>query len=272
MIDWQGQVALVTGGASGIGRALAEALAARGASLIIADIDSTGAHAVAEQIGGAALTVDLSEPGAAASLIERAYALTGRVDFIASNAGMGGGPGARRLLKAEIDAPRVAKMFEVNMFAAIRLAQAWVPRLEAAGTRGRLMITGSENSLSVPDAVKGFGLGLYGASKHGILVLAEWLRGECASGNKPLDVSILLPGGVYTGMTADGLGPDPDKWPSAMGIIRPEVAAAIALHGLDAGLFYIPTHVHLINDMAARYEGVRAAMATLGLSKPAGGA
>jgi NAD(P)-dependent dehydrogenase (short-subunit alcohol dehydrogenase family) len=265
MIDWQGQVALVTGGASGIGRALAVALAARGASLIIADIDSSGAHDVAEQVGGAALTVNLAESGAAAALVERAYALTGRVDFIASNAGMGSGPGPKRLLKADIDAPRVAAMFEVNMFAAIRLAQAWVPRLEAAGTRGRLMITGSENSLSVPDAVKGFGLGLYGASKHGILVLAEWLRGECEGGRKPLDVSILLPGGVYTGMTADGLGPDPDKWPSAMGIIRPEVAAAIALQGLDEGLFYIPTHRHLGDDIEPRYAGIKAAITRLGL-------
>ena len=265
MIDWQGQVALVTGGASGIGRALAEALAARGAQVIIADIDSAGAHDVAEATGGAALTVDLAQAGAAADLVARAYAISGRIDFLASNAGMGGGPGARRLLKAEIDAARVAAMFEVNMFAAIRLAQAWVPRLEAAGTRGRLMITGSENSLSVPDAVKGFGLGLYGASKHGVLVLAEWLRGECAAGNKPLDVSVLLPGGVYTGMTADGLGPDPEKWPQAMGIIRPEVAAAIALHGLDEGLFYIPTHRHLGNDIEPRYRGIKDAMRRLGL-------
>jgi NAD(P)-dependent dehydrogenase (short-subunit alcohol dehydrogenase family) len=265
MIDWTGQVALVTGAASGIGRALAEALAKRGARIIAADIDNPGAHEVAESTGGAALTVDLAMPGAATDLVARAQALTGRIDFIASNAGMGSGPGPKRLLKADIDAARVQAMLEVNMFAAIRLAQAWVPRLEAAGTRGRLMITGSENSLSVPDAVKNFGLGLYGASKHGVLVLAEWLRTECEAGQKPLDVSILLPGGVYTGMTADGLGPDPDKWPAAMGIIRPEVAAAIALHGLDEGLFYIPTHRHLADDMTARYDGVREAVRRLGL-------
>jgi NAD(P)-dependent dehydrogenase (short-subunit alcohol dehydrogenase family) len=265
MIDWTGQVALVTGAASGIGRSLAEALSKRGARIIAADIDSTGAHDTVERTGGSALTVDLSQPGAAADLVARAYALAGRVDFIASNAGMGSGPGPKRLLKADIDAPRVEDMFEVNMFAAIRLAQAWVPRLEADGTRGRLMITGSENSLSVPEAVKTFGLGLYGASKHGVLVLAEWLRTECEGGNKPLEVSLLLPGGVYTGMTADGLGPDPEKWPAAMGVIRPEVAAAIALNGLDEGLFYIPTHRHLADDMAARFDGVREAIRRLKL-------
>ncbi|MFZ4690497.1 MAG: SDR family NAD(P)-dependent oxidoreductase [Polymorphobacter sp.] len=265
MIDYQGQVALVTGAASGIGRALAQALALRGARVLAADIDAAGVSETARLVSGDALVVDLAAPGAAVGLIDRAYALAGRLDVVFSNAGMGSGPGPKRLIKADLDAPRVAEMFEVNMFAAIRMVQAWVPRLEADGRRGRLMITGSENSLSVPHAVKTFGLGLYGASKHGILVLAEWLRGECEGGNKPLDVSILLPGGVYTGMTADGLGPDPEKWPAAMGIIRPETAAAITLRGLDEGLFYIPTHRHLADDISARYEGVCDAVRRLGL-------
>jgi short-subunit dehydrogenase len=127
------------------------------------------------------------------------------------------------------------------------------------------MITGSENSLSVPDTVKNFGLGLYGASKHGVLVLAEWLRGEVAGGNKPLDVHILLPGGVYTGMTADGLGPDPAKWPEEVAIITPDRCAEIALAGLDAGLFWIPTHRHLADDMRPRYQGVAEAVRVLRL-------
>lgn len=265
MIDFQGRVALVTGGASGIGRGLAQALAARGAQIIAADIDAAGAAETARVTGGAALAVDLAAAGAAADLVARAYALAGRVDFIASNAGMGSGPGPKRLLKVDLDAERVAAMFEVNMFAAIRMAQAWVPRLEADGRRGRLMITGSENSLSVPDAVKTFGLGVYAASKHGVLVLAEWLRNECESGNKPLDVHILLPGGVYTGMTADGLGPDPASWPEAMAIITPDRCAEIALAGLDSGLFWIPTHLHLADDMAPRFEGIANAVRVLGL-------
>jgi NAD(P)-dependent dehydrogenase (short-subunit alcohol dehydrogenase family) len=265
MIDWQGKTALVTGGASGIGRALAVAMATRGARVIAADIDGEGAAETARLTGGDALTVDLARPGAAAALVDRAYGLAGRVDMIASNAGMGSGPGPKRLLKADLDAPRVAAMFEVNMFAAIRLVQAWVPRLEADRRRGRLMITGSENSLSVPDAVKNFGLGLYAASKHGVLVLAEWLRHEMAAGNKPLDVHILLPGGVYTGMTADGLGPDPAGWPADMHVITAERCAEIALHGLDKGLFWIPTHRHLADDMGPRHHGVADAVRLLGL-------
>ena len=265
MIDFAGQVALVTGAASGIGRALAQGLAVRGALVIAADIDANGAAQTAHMTNGQALQVDLSLPNAATGLVERAYALAGRIDFIASNAGMSSGPGPKRLLKVDIDAPSVAQMLEVNMLAMVRLAQAWVPRLEADGRRGRLMVTGSENSLSVPDAVKTFGLGLYGASKHGVLVLAEWLRSEMAGGGKPLDVHILLPGGVYTGMTADSLGSDPAKWPAAMAIITPERCAEIALAGLDAGLFWIPTHRHLADDMAARHDGIAAAVRVLGL-------
>jgi NAD(P)-dependent dehydrogenase (short-subunit alcohol dehydrogenase family) len=265
MIDYANKVVLVTGAASGIGRALAIAIAARGGRVIAADIDGAGVAETARLTKGEALVVDLAQPGAAVDLIDRAYTLTGHIDMIASNAGMGSGPGPKRLLKADLDAPRVAEMFEVNMFAAIRLVQAWVPRLEATNRRGRLMITGSENSLSVPDAVKGFGLGLYAASKHGVLVLAEWLRHEMAAGKKPLDVHVLLPGGVYTGMTADGLGPDPAGWPADMHVITAERCAEIALDGLDKGLFWIPTHRHLADDMGPRHQGVADAVRALGL-------
>lgn len=267
MIDFDGQVALVTGAASGIGRALAAALGARGARVIAADIDADGAAETARTIGNGAegWAVDLAEPTAAAGLVARAYGRFGRLDFVASNAGMGSPPGPKRLLKADLDSPRLQAMFEVNMFAAIRLAQAWVPELEARGGRGRLMITGSENSLSVPSAVKGFGLGLYAASKHGVLILAEWLRDEAQGGAKPLDVHVLLPGGVYTGMTADGLGADPAKWPPQMGIITPDRCAEIALKGLDLGLFHIPTHAHLADDMQPRHDSIAAAVQRLGL-------
>jgi NAD(P)-dependent dehydrogenase (short-subunit alcohol dehydrogenase family) len=267
MIDFGGQVALVTGAASGIGRALARALAARGALVIAADVNAAGAAETARAIGGVAegWAVDLSEPTAAPGLVARACDRFGRLDFVVSNAGMGSPPGPKRLLKADLDSPRLKAMFEVNLFAAIRLAQAWVPELEARGARGRLMITGSENSLSVPSAVKGFGLGLYAASKHGVLILAEWLRDEAQGGAKPLDVHVLLPGGVYTGMTADGLGPDPAKWPPQMGIITPERCAEIALKGLDLGLFHIPTHAHLADDMQPRHDSIAAAVELLGL-------
>lgn len=265
MIDYGGTTTLVTGGGSGIGRAMAQALAARGARVIVADRNAAGAAETAALCGNGAvaLTCDLAEPDAAARLVADAYAVSGRVDLIASNAGVGFN---RRLHKANLDDGAVEKLFQINLFAAVRLAQACLVELEARGQRGRLLITGSENSLSVPAAVKGFGLGLYAATKHGVLILAEWLRDEMAGGNKPLDVHILLPGGVYTPLVAGDLPPDPAKWPKDMAMILPERCAELALAGLDAGLFYIPTHAHLAADMQPRHDGVADAVKRLGLA------
>jgi hypothetical protein len=78
---------------------------------------------------------------------------------------------------------------------------------------------------------------------------------------------VLLPGGVYTGMTAAGLGADPAQWPAEMGIILPERAAELCLNGLDLGLFHIPTHAHLHADMGWRYAGVGDATVALGLKQ-----
>lgn len=262
MIDWQGQRVLITGGGSGIGRALAVALAQRGAQVVAADINAQGAAETAALCGGEAVAVDLADPAAGSALIDTLVARHGRLDAVFANAGIGHNT---RLLKADLDDPQLQKLWEINMLSPTRLAQALVRAAEAGGWRARLVITGSENSLSLPPSIQNFGNGLYAAAKHGVLILAEWLATETRNANKPLDVHVLLPGGVYTGLTAAGLGPDPARWPADMGIIMPDRAAAICLKGLDLGLFHIPTHKHLIADMGWRHDSVAAATAALGL-------
>ena len=259
MIDYQGKVALITGGASGIGKALAEALAARGAHVIIADIKADAAAAVAEELNGLALAVDLADDAAAAALITKACDWKGQLDLVCANAGFGRN---KRLLKEPFDEAAM-HLFAVNLFAPLRLAQAYAATLTARGARGRLMITGSENSLSLPGAVRRNGLGAYGATKHGVLIMAEWLHEELRG--ETMDVHILLPGGVYTPLIAKHI-PDPEKLPPEMNIITAERCAEIALKGMDLGLFYIPTHAHIADDMRPRTEGVLAALAALGLT------
>jgi NAD(P)-dependent dehydrogenase (short-subunit alcohol dehydrogenase family) len=260
MICYENTSALVTGGASGIGKALAQALAARGAHVMIADLDQAKVDAATAEIGAHARGVacDLAAPDAAEKLIATAFAWRGRLELVCSNAGIG----HNKKLKNEALGEEAARLFAVNYFAAVRIAQAYLQALAASGARGRLMITGSENSLSLPAAVKGRGLGLYGATKHGVLISAEWLRDECADS---LDVHVLMPGAVYTPLISRAL-PDPALAPASLGLIMPERCAEIALAGIDLGLFYIPTHAHIGDDIKPRYEGVLAALAALKLA------
>jgi NAD(P)-dependent dehydrogenase (short-subunit alcohol dehydrogenase family) len=261
MIDYDGKVALVTGAGSGIGKAIAAALTARGARVVLADIDEPGVKAAAAELGanGHAIVTDLARNEAPAQLIEQSRALHGRLDVVCSNAGIGRN---KRLVKEAFDDAVIARLFAVNLFAGLKLAQAYVPTLEGSPRRGRMMFTGSENSLSVPAAVKGAGLGLYAATKHALLIAAEWLRDELATA--PIDLHVLMPGAVYTPLIARKI-PDPSKVPPELGLISPERCAELALAGMDHGLFYIPTHAHLADDMRPRSEGVAAALKTLGL-------
>jgi len=259
MIDYKNTTALITGAASGIGKALAEALAARGAFVVLADVNEAGVNAAAAEIGAIAkpVAVDLTNPEAVAELLKEAFAWRGRLDLVCSNAGIGN----NKKIKNEPLGPETDRLFAVNLFAAVRIAQAYLRLIEPSGARGRLMITGSENSLSVPAAVKGRGLGLYGATKHGVLIMAEWLRDESAAA---LDVHLLMPGAVYTPLIARGL-PDPTMAPPDLGLIMPERCAELALRGMDLGLFYIPTHAHIRNDIQPRYEAILDALKALGL-------
>ncbi len=261
MIDYKGKVALVTGGASGIGAALATALSTRGADVVIADIQQDLAAEVAAGLArpGSAVGCDLSDPDTPARLVRDTFVSKGRIDLICSNAGIG----RRKRMLQEDFGPDTMQLFEINMFAPFRIAQAYDAMLQKTGQRGRLMITGSENSLSLPQAVKRSRLGAYGASKHGVLIMAEWLREEL--GGERMDLHVLMPGGVFTPLIAQGL-PDPKDIPPEFNVIMPERCAEIALKGLDLGLFYIPTHAHIGDDIRPRAEGVWDALKQLGLT------
>jgi NAD(P)-dependent dehydrogenase (short-subunit alcohol dehydrogenase family) len=265
MIDYHNTTALITGGASGIGKALAQALVARGARVILADINGELLATTGKEVGAAhTIITDLAEPAAPAQLVASAFAIDGRLDLVCSNAGIGH---RRRVLEEDFDNARLMRLFNVNLFAGLRIAQAYAVALKEAHARGRLLLTCSENSLSVPAAIKGAQLGMYAATKHALLIAAEWLRDETQG--DPFAVHALMPGAVYTPLVSRGM-PDPALAPKELDLIMPARCAAVALQGMDLDLFYIPTQPHLAVDMGPRYEGVNAAVRALGLaSQPA---
>ena len=258
-MDFTGITVLVTGAASGIGAALVRALDARGAHVVLADRNRAGADETAQSLRNPPLVIeaDLSQSGAAAGLIATAHDWRGRLDLVCSNAGMGRN---KKLRNEKLD-ETATQLFEVNFHVGLRLAQTYFARMEETGQRGRIMFTASENALSVPAAVKGSGLGLYAASKHALLIAAEWLRDEYAGKH---DIHVLLPGAVYTPLIARAL-PDPAMAPPGLGLIMPDRCAELALKGRELGLFYIPTHAHIAADMQPRHDGMRDALKALGL-------
>lgn len=265
MIDYHDKTVLVTGAASGIGEATAIALAKRGAKVICADVDADGVKETAGTIGESATTLvsDLSVPDAAAQLVDQAYETAGHLDLIFSNAGIGH---RSSLSKEPFDATdAMAKLFEINFFAGPKIAQAYARHLEADGKRGRLMVTASENSLSVPTAVSAGRMTFYGATKHALLVAMEWLRIEQEKAGL-LDLHVLLPGAVYTPLVARSL-PDPSMAPPELELITAEQCAEVALKGMDLDLFYIPTQAHLLDDMQHRMRDIEASLKTLEIER-----
>ncbi|WP_346008282.1 SDR family oxidoreductase [Janibacter terrae] len=194
----QGKVAVVTGAAGGIGAALAEALIARGARVVIADLDAQRLTATAERLT-ASVGPDavLAVPGDASSeaditrTIAAAREHFGEVDLYFANAGVGDGSG----LGATDDQWQLA--LDVNLLAHVRAARQLVPGWVERGS-GYFVSTASAAGLLTQ-----IGSATYSVSKHGAVAFAEWLA--VTYGDDGIGVSCLCPMGVDTDMLRSGM-------------------------------------------------------------------
>jgi NAD(P)-dependent dehydrogenase (short-subunit alcohol dehydrogenase family) len=233
-----GKSVVVTGGANGIGRALAERFAAEGArGVTVADIDAEWAHIVAERIGEHALGVgcDVSDPDAIGRLVSAAEDSFGPIDVFCSNAGFTDpAPG-------DLDQPVRAwrRIVEVNMMAHVWAAQAVVPSMLARG-EGYLLQTISSAALITGPSGPG-----YTMTKHGALGFAEWLA--LNYGHRGIRVSCLCPNAVYTGMFGRPPG-DESPVPLDVGalglgeVLMPEDVAGTVIEAMAAERFLILPH------------------------------
>src|SRR6185369_1116379 len=194
LMDIRGKVAIVTGGASGIGAALARRFAADGArGIVVADVNLERAQGVARDIGAVALRCDVSREADIQALVAATRQRFGQVDVFMSDAGILGRMGGFELEDALWD-----KMWQVHGMAHVWAARAVVPEMVARG-EGYFVITASAAGLlNIVESAP------YGVTKHAAVAFAEWLR--IAYGKRGLRVSCLCPQSVQTDMTANGRG------------------------------------------------------------------
>src|SRR5512140_1939267 len=186
-MEMKGKVIVVTGGASGIGAALARRFAQEGAAgIVVADLDEGQAQAVAAAVGGLAIRTDVSDEAQVQALIEQATKHFGRVDVLCSNAGVAVGGG---LQASNADWQR---LWDVNLMAHVYGAGAVVPQMLARGEGYLLQTASAAGLLSHPESA------IYAVTKHAAVALAEWL--SIQYGDKGIGVSCLCPQGVRTPM------------------------------------------------------------------------
>ena len=228
-LDIQGKVVVVTGGASGIGKALCQAFAAAGArAVVVSDLDGAGAQAVAAAIGGLAVQTDVSQADQVQALVAQATAQYGQVDIFCSNAGI--------LSRSDADASPATwqRHWDVNLMAHVHAANAVLPQMLARGQGWLLQTASAAGLLSQVNAAP------YSVTKHAAVGFAEWL--SIAHGDAGIHVSCLCPQGVRTPMLRSA---DSDTGrPSFLGdgALTAEAVAQCALAGLREGRFLILPH------------------------------
>jgi len=228
------KVVVITGGASGIGKALAERAHADGAAhVVVVDRDDVGATAVAETVGGTAAVVDVTDEAAIAALVDATERDVGPIDLFVSNAGyvtLGG-------LEAPVE--DLNRMWEVHVLAHLYAARAVVPRMVDRG-HGYLL-----NTASAAGLLSQFGSLHYAVTKHAAVALAEWI--SITHGHQGIKVSVLCPQAVDTNIVANS--PDVELMQSrgadvagADGHLTAEAAVDVVVEALRQERFHVLPH------------------------------
>ena len=185
--------AVVTGAASGIGRALAMRLAAAGTRLVLGDVQASALDDVATALGATAVRTDVADP----TSMEALAAAAPDARFVCLNAGV---VGTALGAPWEVDPQEWDRVFATNVGGVVNGLRAFAPRLLASGRPGHIVITASLAGLATFR-----GGGAYGASKHAVVAVAE--QAALALGGTGIGVTVLCPALVRTAMSP--VGDDP---------------------------------------------------------------
>jgi NAD(P)-dependent dehydrogenase (short-subunit alcohol dehydrogenase family) len=224
------RVAIVTGGASGIGCALGAALVRRGDHVVLADVDGTAASEVAHQLtalgpgAASAAPVDVRDAAAVAALVTDTAARHGRLDLMVNNAGLGIGGPVEELALAHWD-----RAIDVNLRGVVHGVHAAYPVMLRQG-HGHIV-----NTASLAGLIAAPGMAPYATTKWAVVGLSLSLRGEAAP--RGVRVSVVCPGGVDTPILDKGMPSDLPRVPTAEATDMRAVITELSgghLHSADA--------------------------------------
>lgn len=269
MTSIAGKVAVVTGGASGIGRGIAEALLEEGASVVIADIeqgalDETVAALRSVSEGAVRVEgclVDVSSAESVQALADVVLERFGRVDIVCLNAGVGPSGLIKDLTLSDWE-----WILGVNLWGVIHGVTTFLPLLEANRDGGHIEITGSNAGFIAQKTI-----GSYSVTKFGVLGLAEVLAEELAEAESKVKVTYLAPGMVRTNIGSSSrnrpealAGALHDADISAvinqdMRWINPITAGRIVTRAIQNDDLYAPTHPEIVGPIRERHARIVAA-------------
>jgi len=236
-MELKDKIIVVTGAASGIGRALAQRFAAEGARKVIcADLNLAGAEETARAIDGLAWQVDVAHEAEIATMIARIEDEIGPIDLFCSNAGIltvGG---------VEVPDAQWQKIWDINVMSHVWAARHLVPRMAKRGG-GYLL-----NTASAAGLLNQVGSAPYGVTKHAAVGLAEWLA--LSYGDQGIKVSVLCPQAVRSEMTRGH-----EEGVAAMdGMLEPEPVAEACVEAIRAETFLVLPHAEVLGYMRKKTE------------------
>src|SRR5262245_31326456 len=193
MREFADKVAVITGAASGIGRAQAERFARAGMKVVLADIEAPALYEAVADLRGqghdvTGVVTDVAKPESVASLAEQALATYGKVHIVSNNAGVEGYLGGPLWEATDNDWQWT---FGVNFWGVVNGVRTFLPILLAQAEEGHLINTGSAIGLVIPG-------NMYGVTKHAVVALSEVLYGQLKQREAKVGISVLCPGTVNT--------------------------------------------------------------------------
>ncbi len=226
-----GKIAVITGAAGGIGKAMAERFAADGAQIVCTDIDADGAQKVAEQIGGHSFGCDVSQEHDIQYLIENVETQIGPIDLFCANAGI------LTLGGLDVSDTEWDRIWKINVMSHVWTARHLVPRMVDRGGGYILTTASAAGLLNQPGAAP------YGVTKHAAVGFAEWLA--LTYGHQGIRVSVLCPQAVRSDMTRG----HENSVAAIDGMLEPEIVAQSCVEAIEAERFLILPHPQVMDYM-----------------------